>query len=212
MKTNWYAQFGSGKQEREDSVYDITPDVAEAFIAAIRNQRNVESPHHAQTFDELTATLTQMSHVIQHFEAFRELAIVAADRTSPHADRKAIAIAAGMRPSRLYRVLDKHGQPRDRKAAADNTVAQATEAIRDLAATLSMTPKESAERTQRQELRQAITSLGGSWNTHRAVTVLRDAGYPVEDKRARQILRDLAEDGIIVKVDPDSATYRTTEK
>lgn len=122
MKTNWFAQFGSGKQEREDSVYDITPDVAEAFIAAIRHQRNVEPPRHAQTFDELTAALTQMSHVIQHFEAARELAIAAADRTSPHADRKAIAIAAGMRSSRLYRVLEKHGRPKNRSQAYDQAI------------------------------------------------------------------------------------------
>jgi hypothetical protein len=125
MKTNWYAQFGSGKQEREDSVYDITPDVAEAFIAAIRNQVNVQAPRHAQTFDELTVTLAQMSHVIQHFEAARELAIAAADRTSPHADRKAIAIAAGMRPSRLYRVLEKHGRPKNRSKAYDQAVHEA---------------------------------------------------------------------------------------
>lgn len=125
MKTNWFAQFGSGKQEREDSVYNITPDVAEAFIAAIRHQVNVQGPRHAHTFDELTATLTQMSHVIQHFEAVRELAIVAADRTSPHADRKAIAIAAGMRPSRLYRVLEKHGRPKNRSKAYDQAVHEA---------------------------------------------------------------------------------------
>ncbi|MEU9761727.1 hypothetical protein AB0D98_18675 [Streptomyces sp. NPDC047987] len=112
---NWFAQFGSAANEREDTVYDIRPDVAEAFIAAIRNQINVQPPRHAQTFNDLTAVITQMSHVIQHFEAARELAIAAADRTSPHADRKAIAIAAAMPPSRLYRVLEKHGQPRDRK-------------------------------------------------------------------------------------------------
>ncbi|MFW3477364.1 hypothetical protein [Streptomyces microflavus] len=125
MKTNWFAQFGSAKKEREDSVYDITPDVAEAFIAAIRNQRNVQGPRHAHTFDELTATLAQMAHVIQHFEAVRELTIAAADRTSPHADRKAIAIAAGMRPSRLYRVLEKHGRPKNRSKAYEQAVHEA---------------------------------------------------------------------------------------
>lgn len=114
----WFAQFGSSDKEREDSVYDIHPDLAKAFIDAIRNRVNVQGPHHAQSFNDLTATIAQASRLIQHLEAFRELAITAADRTSPHADRKAIAIAAAMPPSRLYRVLEKHGRPRDRKNPA----------------------------------------------------------------------------------------------
>ncbi|MEU8597284.1 hypothetical protein AB0D07_26900 [Streptomyces globisporus] len=45
------------------------------------------------------------------------------------------------------------------------------------------------------------------------MTALRDAGLGDGDqraqgKRARQALRDLHEAGVIVKVDPDSATYR----
>lgn len=113
---NWFGQFSSADNERECCVYDIHPDVAEAFVDAIHARVNVQGPHHAQTFDDLKATIAQTSRVIQHLEAFRELAMVAADRTSPHADRKVIAIAATMPPSRLVRVLEKHGQPRDRKA------------------------------------------------------------------------------------------------
>lgn len=109
-----FAEIGDAAGSK-DVVFEITPDLADAFIAAIRNQVGVEGPLHAHTFDDLAATIAQTSRVIQHLEAFRELAIAAADRTSPHADRKAIAIAAGMPPSRLYRVLDKHGRPRDRK-------------------------------------------------------------------------------------------------
>jgi len=121
----WFAQFGSSDKEREDSVYDIHPDLAEAFIAAIRNQRNVQGPRHAQDFNDLTATIAQASRLIQHLEAFRELAIVAADRTGPHADRKAIALAATMPPSRLYRVLEKHGRPKNRSKAYDQAVHEA---------------------------------------------------------------------------------------
>lgn len=115
-----YAEFGDASGNK-DTVFEITPDVADNFIAAIRNVVGVEPPRHAETFNDLTATIAQTSRVIQHLEAFRELAIAAADRTSPHADRKAITIAAAMPPSRLYRVLEKHGQPRDRKAEATNT-------------------------------------------------------------------------------------------
>ncbi|GHD45991.1 hypothetical protein GCM10010317_021120 [Streptomyces mirabilis] len=71
--------------------------------------------------------------------------------------------------------------------------------------------------TQRQALEQSIRSLGGTWDTGRAVTALRDAGYGEGDrrqqeKRARQVLRDIAEAGLIVKADPDSATYRVVEQ
>ncbi|MGW9238142.1 hypothetical protein ACWGRL_05300 [[Kitasatospora] papulosa] len=114
-RKNWYAEFGSADNNREDTVFDIRPDVAKAFADAIRDVVNVQGPRHAQDFDDLTSTIAQTSRLIHHLEAFRELAIVAADRTGPHADRKAIGIAAAMPPSRIYRVLDKHGQPRDRK-------------------------------------------------------------------------------------------------
>ncbi|MET7584675.1 hypothetical protein [Streptomyces microflavus] len=114
-KENWYAEFGSATNKREDTVFDVHPDVATAFADAIRNRINVRGPHHAQDFDDLTDAIAQTSRLIEHLEAFREMAIAAADRTSPHADRKAIAIAATMPSSRLYRVLEKHGQPRDRK-------------------------------------------------------------------------------------------------
>lgn len=124
-RKNWFAQFGSADKPDEATVFDIRPDVAEAFVAAIYNQVNVQAPRHAQDFTDLTDTIAQMSHVIQHFEAARELAIAAADRTSPHADRKAIAIAAAMPPSRLYRVLEKHGRPKNRAKAYDDAVHQA---------------------------------------------------------------------------------------
>ena len=124
-RKNWFAQFGSANNKNEDVVYDIHPDVAEAFIAAIRHQVNVQRPRHAQDFDDLTETIAQTSHLIQHLEAFREVAIVAADKTSPHADRKAIAISAAMPPSRLYRVLEKHGRPKNRSKAYDAALNEA---------------------------------------------------------------------------------------
>ncbi|WP_331756758.1 hypothetical protein [Streptomyces decoyicus] len=115
-----------------DTVSGITPDLANAFIDAIRNAVEVEPPRQAENFGDLTETIAQASRVIQHLEAFRELAIAAADRTSPHADRKAIALAAAMPPSRLYRVLEKHGQPTDRKR-----IAQAAQSVRDLTEALN---------------------------------------------------------------------------
>ncbi|MGX4688712.1 hypothetical protein [Streptomyces sp. JNUCC 63] len=71
--------------------------------------------------------------------------------------------------------------------------------------------------TQRETLEKSIRSLGGTWDTWRAVTALRDAGYGdgdrlQQEKRARQILRDLAAAGLIVKTDPDNAVYRPVEE
>ncbi|MGW1093614.1 hypothetical protein ACWD4L_47550, partial [Streptomyces sp. NPDC002596] len=56
-------------------------------------------------------------------------------------------------------------------------------------------------------------ALGGIWDTQRAVLALRVAGYePTSDeaagKEARRRLRDLADDGVIVRPDPDHAVYR----
>ena len=119
-----YAEIGDADGNK-DIVFDVTPDLANAFVDAIRNSVGVNPPRQAQTFDDLAATIAQTSRVIQHLEAFRELAIVAADKTSPHADRKGIAIAAAMPPSRLYRVLEKHGRPKNRSKAYDEAVHQA---------------------------------------------------------------------------------------
>ncbi|MFE0801073.1 hypothetical protein [Streptomyces sp. NPDC058812] len=111
-----FAEIGDAEGNK-DVVFDIAPDLADALAAAIRNSVGVEYPRHARSFEDLTQTIAQTSHVIQHLEAFRELAIVMADVTGPHADRKAIAMAAGFPPSRLYRVLNKHGRPKDRRNA-----------------------------------------------------------------------------------------------
>ncbi|MGW6289435.1 hypothetical protein [Streptomyces sp. NPDC055107] len=64
-----------------------------------------------------------------------------------------------------------------------------------------------------QALEKSIRALGGTWGTHRSVTALSNAGLGhgdlrAQEKRARQALRDLKAAGVIVKSDPDSATYR----
>ena len=113
-----FAEIGDADGNK-DVVFNITPDLADALAAAIRNTVSVEPPHHARTFDDLTDTIAQTSHVIQHLEAFRELAIVEADKAGgPHADRKALGIAAGMPRSRLYRILERFGRPTNRKESS----------------------------------------------------------------------------------------------
>ncbi|MFH8893399.1 hypothetical protein [Streptomyces sp. NPDC017949] len=67
--------------------------------------------------------------------------------------------------------------------------------------------------THKQALAAVIGALGGTWDTERAVLALRLAGYePTVDeaagKEARRHLRDLAEDGVLVRPDPERAVYR----
>ncbi|WP_028806327.1 hypothetical protein [Streptomyces sp. 303MFCol5.2] len=67
--------------------------------------------------------------------------------------------------------------------------------------------------THKQALAAVIQALGGTWDTERAILALRVAGYqPANDeaagKEARNNLRKLAKDGLIVRPDPDQAVYR----
>jgi hypothetical protein len=71
---------------------------------------------------------------------------------------------------------------------------------------------EVSEKGERDALLKAINSDGGTWNTRRVANALSAAGEMVTDKRARQLLRDLAAAGVITKSDPNTATYRTTEQ
>lgn len=112
----WTARFGPDDNTGA-TVNGVQPDVAEALLAGLRGERMVEAPAHAADhFHQLTTVIAQTTRLIQHLEAFRELAIRDADRTSPYADRQAIAMAGAMPPSRLYRILERQGQPRDRKS------------------------------------------------------------------------------------------------
>ncbi|MEU9061755.1 hypothetical protein AB0D13_23550 [Streptomyces sp. NPDC048430] len=73
------------------------------------------------------------------------------------------------------------------------------------------TPEEWAEQrmTQAATLEKAIRSRQGSWDTRGAVAALLAAGHDVTDKRARQLLRDLAGTGLLTKTDPVRAAYDT---
>ncbi|GAQ60648.1 hypothetical protein [Streptomyces scabiei] len=67
--------------------------------------------------------------------------------------------------------------------------------------------------THKKALAAVIQALGGLWDTRRAALALRVAGHEPKDreaaeKAARTHLRALAEDGVIVRPDPDEAVYR----
>ncbi|MEV5150015.1 hypothetical protein [Streptomyces sp. NPDC052727] len=169
--------FNFGDDGSEEVVVKHWDDLARALHASLDASREVTPPK-ATDFWELASNIAMVSRTIQHLEAWRELAIVAADKTSDEADRNAIGIAAGLPPSRIYRILDRHGRPRDRK-----------------------------ETTQRATLQRIIEKERGTWTPQRTVQSLSAAGHNVTPKRARALLRSIAETGLLVKSDPDSATY-----
>jgi hypothetical protein len=65
--------------------------------------------------------------------------------------------------------------------------------------------------SQRADLEKAVRSYGGRWDTERGLRALRDAGHDPQDKHTRQILRDLASEGLLVKVEDRPVTYRLAQ-
>jgi hypothetical protein len=62
--------------------------------------------------------------------------------------------------------------------------------------------------SQKDCLAEEISSEGGEWDAQRAVAALHEIGHTIDEKRARQILRDLAAEGLVQRVDADRAVYR----
>ncbi|KOV92644.1 hypothetical protein ADK65_34250 [Streptomyces sp. NRRL B-1140] len=65
--------------------------------------------------------------------------------------------------------------------------------------------------SQRADLEKTVRMYGGYWDTDRSLRALRDAGHDPQDKHTRRILRDLASDGLLVKVEDRPVKYRLAE-
>lgn len=65
--------------------------------------------------------------------------------------------------------------------------------------------------SQRADLEKAVRSCGGLWDTERGRRALRDAGHDPQDKHTRRILRDLANEGLLVKAEDRPVTYRLAQ-
>jgi hypothetical protein len=65
--------------------------------------------------------------------------------------------------------------------------------------------------SQRADLEKAVRRYGGYWDTDRSLRALRDAGHDPQNKHTRRILRDLARDGLLVKVEYRPVKYRLVE-
>lgn len=64
---------------------------------------------------------------------------------------------------------------------------------------------------QRADLEKAVRTYGGFWDTSRGLRVLRDAGHDPQEKYTRKILRDLASEGLLVKVEDRPVRYRAAQ-
>ncbi|MEU4730797.1 hypothetical protein [Streptomyces sp. NPDC023588] len=93
---------------------DLPDDVAIAMYGGLTNSPAVIDPE-AEGFEELLASTSLLSRLITHLTLSRERHIAAADATSPHANRRAIGLAAAMQPSQLGVVLERNGRPRSRR-------------------------------------------------------------------------------------------------
>ncbi|MEV4335737.1 hypothetical protein [Streptomyces sp. NPDC049590] len=97
----------------------LTTYAAEVLVGALHEDPSPPTPHETDSFEEQLDAIAQLSRLITHLEAAREEGIAAADRTGgPHADRKALGIAAAMPRSRLYRILERYGRPTNRRATS----------------------------------------------------------------------------------------------
>lgn len=65
--------------------------------------------------------------------------------------------------------------------------------------------------SQRADLERAVRTYGGYWDTERGLRTLRDAGHEPQEKNTRRILRDLASEGLLVKVEDWPVRYRRAE-
>ncbi|MFJ6784451.1 hypothetical protein [Streptomyces yangpuensis] len=99
----------------ESHTVAVPDGVAIALYGGLKDSPVVIDPAD-EDFDELLASTSLLSRLITHLTLSRERHIAAADATSPHANRRAIGIAAAMQPSQLGVVLERNGRPRNRKA------------------------------------------------------------------------------------------------
>ncbi|MGW7463478.1 hypothetical protein ACWGJT_01945 [Streptomyces xantholiticus] len=65
--------------------------------------------------------------------------------------------------------------------------------------------------SQRAALAKAVRTYGGGWDTERGLRALRDAGHEPQEKHTRRILRDLASEGLLVKVEDRPVRYQVAQ-
>ncbi|MGW3327561.1 hypothetical protein [Streptomyces virginiae] len=92
----------------------VPDDVAIALYGGLTDSPVVIDPAD-EDFEELIVSTSLLSKLITHLTLSRERHIAAADATSPNANRRAIGIAAAMKPSQLGVVLERNGRPRNRR-------------------------------------------------------------------------------------------------
>jgi hypothetical protein len=113
MPTRIAFTFGDGGKHE----VVISDDLAHALSAAL--SRAAEVPTSGQPrFWELCASIAQGNQIITDLETWLEKQIAEADASDPNADRRALAAAASLKPTQLYRVLERNGRPRNRRPSS----------------------------------------------------------------------------------------------
>lgn len=69
-----------------------------------------------------------------------------------------------------------------------------------------ITPEDST--SQRADLEKAVRTSGGLWDTERGPHAMHDTWHDPHPKHTRRILRDLATEGLLVKVEDWPVRYR----
>lgn len=141
--------------------------------------------------------LSQIAADLRHFED---------EKKTAEAQLSSIQTAIGNARARLEGVA----QSAVRMGMPQIDIAHAADRSREWVRKIGSLPPQETGEDQRAALLKAIQAAGGTWTTRRTVNVLSETGHPVTDKRARQLLRDLAAAKVITKTDPSTATYRPT--
>jgi hypothetical protein len=117
---------------------------------------------------ELLVDIARGRRLIQYLEEWVELAIVQADTLDADGSRAALGVAANMSPSKLYRLLEKHGRPKNRTPLTRLDLVEST-----------------------------VTAEGGEWDAARVIETLQSYGFETDDKGARSLLRALHREDVL---------------
>ncbi|MFD3456033.1 hypothetical protein ACFWVC_28120 [Streptomyces sp. NPDC058691] len=165
MATRLEATFGDNG-DREHAV-EASDALARALMAAVRGERGALPPARTK-YAEMLVHIARVTRQIDLLTEWRELALVQADKLDADANRANLGVAADMSPSKLYRILEKHGRPKNRSPLTRSGIVE-----------------------------NAITSEGGEWDPARVIETLESFGFETDEKGARALLRELHRENVL---------------
>ncbi|MGW0856703.1 hypothetical protein [Streptomyces sp. NPDC002690] len=170
-------EFTYGDDGSREHVVLLSDQLARALAGVLRGEVVLSEKADPRGLLQDTATMTDLMELQ---EEWREKAIVAVDATGA-VDRDALGITAKMGAAKLYKLLERHGRPRNR-----------------------------TQLTQPSALESRVTAEDGEWDPVRVIDTLSSYGWDIDEKRARALLRTLSEQEVLEKIPGRSgrAVYR----